>query len=177
MHPGALARNFLRLVSYVIGVGEGVQVAINQYCAAVGRPTPAWPSGYAAQDDVHVLTAQCSIEAISARRPRNRQKRQLGKSAEGELGPDRSFYFRGPRGVLNLRAQNLNAFLQLADGVDEETWTHHLRAGHYSHWFREVVKNDELSREARSVEADTSLPSAKTRERIKDAIRRRYKGT
>jgi len=63
VHPGALARNFLRLVSYVIGVGEGVQVAINHYCAAVGRPTPVWPPRYAAQDAVHVLTAQGNIEA------------------------------------------------------------------------------------------------------------------
>jgi hypothetical protein len=124
-----------------------------------------------------VLTAQGSIEAISARKPRNRQKRHLRKYAEGELGPDRSFYFRGPRDVLNLRAQNLNTFLQLTDGVDEETWTHHLRAGHYSRWFREVIKDDELAGEARSVEADASLPSADARERIKDAIRRKYTGT
>ena len=67
--------------------------------------------------------------------------------------------------------------MQLADGVDEETWTHHLRAGHYSRWFRDVIKDDELARETRSVEADTSLPSADARERIKDAIRRRYTGT
>jgi len=66
--------------------------------------------------------------------------------------------------------------LQLADGVDEETWTHHLRAGHYSRWFRDVIKDDELARETRSVEADTSLPPADARERIKDAIRRRYTG-
>jgi HAD superfamily hydrolase (TIGR01484 family) len=177
VHPGALARNFLRLVSNVIGVGEGAQVAINQFCAAVGRPIPAWLPGHAAQDDVHVLTTQGSIEGLSARRPRNWQKRHLRKYAEGELGPDRSFYFRGPRGVLNLRAQNLNTFLQLAEGVDEETWTHHLRAGHYSRWFRDVIKDAELACEARSVEADKSLPAADARTRIKDAIRHRYTGT
>jgi hydroxymethylpyrimidine pyrophosphatase-like HAD family hydrolase len=176
VHPGALARNFLRLVSNVIGVGEGAHLAIDQFCAAVGRPMPAWLP-HSTQGDVHVLTTQGSIEVISARRPSNWQKRHLRKYAEGELGPDRSFYFRGPRGVLNLRAQNLNAFLQLAEGVDEETWTHHLRAGHYSRWFRDVIKDDELACETRSLETDQSLSSADARARIKDAIRHRYTGT
>src|SRR5207244_490581 len=34
-------------------------------------------------------------------------RRHLRKYAEGELGDDRSFWFRGPEGALRLRAQNL----------------------------------------------------------------------
>jgi hypothetical protein len=41
---------------------------------------------------------------------------------------------RGPENALNLRAQNLMIFLQLADGVDDRTWQHHLHAGDYSRW-------------------------------------------
>jgi hypothetical protein len=26
-------------------------------------------------------------------------------------------------------------FLQIADGIDDATWEHHLRAGDYSAWF------------------------------------------
>jgi hypothetical protein len=38
-----------------------------------------------------------------------------------------SFYFRGPDDKLKLRAQNLAVFVQLAEGVDDETWLFHLR--------------------------------------------------
>jgi hypothetical protein len=40
-----------------------------------------------------------------------------------------SRYFRGPEGRLNLRAKNLALFLQIAEGIDDSTWLHHLRAG------------------------------------------------
>jgi hypothetical protein len=47
-------------------------------------------------------------------------------------------------------------FLQIAEGVDDRTWVHHLRAGDYSSWFRRVIKDDELAREAAGVEIDRS---------------------
>ena len=62
----------------------------------------------------------------SCRRTAERE-RHVRKYAEGELAPDRSFYFRGPDGTLNLRAQNLIVFNQMADGIDDGTWLHHLR--------------------------------------------------
>ena len=55
-------------------------------------------------------------------------ERHTRKYAEGELGEDKSFYFRGPDNALNLRAQNLTIFLQMADGVDDQTWRHHLES-------------------------------------------------
>jgi hypothetical protein len=34
----------------------------------------------------------------------------------------RSFFFRGRDGRMNLRAQNLIIFLQIAEGIDDDTW-------------------------------------------------------
>jgi hypothetical protein len=96
------------------------------------------------------------------------------KYATGELGEDKSFYFRGPAGQLKLRAQNLVLFIQLAAGVDDETWTHHLRNRDYSRWFREAIKDEGLAAEAAAVEADASLPPEDSRRLIRAAIERRY---
>src|SRR5207247_2222765 len=63
-------------------------------------------------------------------------RRHVRKYAEGELPPDRSFYFRGPQAALNLRAANLKRFCELVEGVDEATWAHHLKRGDYSAWMR-----------------------------------------
>ena len=72
--------------------------------------------------------------------------RHLRKYAEGNLGPQ-SFFFRGLGAKMNLRAQNLTAFCELAAGVDDDTWLFHLRTGDYSAWMRGVIKDDDLARE------------------------------
>jgi hypothetical protein len=101
-------------------------------------------------------------------------RRHVTKYAEGELPPDRSFYFRGPDDALELRAANLTRFCELADGVDERTWRHHLGRGDYSRWLRENVKDTELAEEVQQVEAMAARPTSETRPAVLDAIRRRY---
>ncbi|MBO0800308.1 MAG: phosphoglycolate phosphatase, partial [Blastocatellia bacterium] len=81
---------------------------------------------------------------------------------------------RGPAGKLNLRAQNLMVFLQMADGVDDETWLHHLRSGEYSTWFRAVIKDEALAQDAARVENDASLTASESRARLRALIERRY---
>ena len=107
-------------------------------------------------------------------KPKDKQQRHVRKYAEGELGEDKSFYFRGPEGALNLRAQNLTTFLQLAAGVDDKTWLHHLAEGAYSRWFTEAIKDPELAAEASSVEKDAGLSADDSRARIKELVDKRY---
>jgi hypothetical protein len=110
--------------------------------------------------------------------PRVEHKRHVRKYAEGELGPDKSFYFRGPEGRLNLRAQNLRLFLQVADGVDDDTWLHHLRQQDYSRWIRDALKDDDLADEVGRVEqtadATPALSPSESRALIRTAVETRY---
>jgi hypothetical protein len=108
--------------------------------------------------------------------PSDRSPRHRRKYAEGELGADKSFYFKGPEGKLNLRARNLVLFTQLAQGVDDATWLYHLRKGDYSAWFRQVIKDDELASEVEHIERDTSVAPTESRALIKTAIEERYTG-
>jgi hypothetical protein len=81
------------------------------------------------------------------------------KQVASALGEDDSFYFRGPAGNLNLRAQNLVLFNQIAEGVDDETWLYHLHRGDYSRWFREAIKDDVLADEVARVEEQRIGPT------------------
>jgi hydroxymethylpyrimidine pyrophosphatase-like HAD family hydrolase len=108
---------------------------------------------------------------VSPRRVEHR--RHIRKYTEGELPPDRSFFFRGPDNAMNLRAANLVRFVELADGVGDPTWAHHLRTGEYSGWVREMIKDPELAAEIQELER-ANLPPAESRQRVLDAIRRRY---
>jgi hypothetical protein len=106
--------------------------------------------------------------------PRSDLRRHQRKYAEGRIPDHHSFYFRGPYGKLNLRAQNLNLFLQLGDGVDDATWLHHLRAGDYSRWFRDVIRDEDLAAETSRVERDLQLDAQATRAAIHAAVEQRY---
>ena len=96
----------------------------------------------------------------------------LRKYAEGNLGPQ-SFFFRGPGARMNLRAQNLTSFCELAVGVDDDTWLFHLRRGGYSAWMRGIIKDEDLAREVVAVEDASHLGSTESRRMVRDAIDRR----
>jgi hydroxymethylpyrimidine pyrophosphatase-like HAD family hydrolase len=112
--------------------------------------------------------------AVKIAPPRQMHQRHKRKYALGDVGPERSFFFRGPRGSLNLRAQNLALFVQMASGIDDDSWTFHLRAGDYSRWFRDAIKDDALAQEAEGVERDGGLSPAESRARVREAIETRY---
>ncbi|HEX5931053.1 MAG TPA: HAD family hydrolase [Methyloceanibacter sp.] len=173
VHPEEVAAEFLKMVTTVVGVGEQAKKMIETFCGARGEACGTFPERPDAKHGL-VWTATGGVQAVALRRPKVRQKRHIRKYAQGELGEDRSFYFRGPQGALNLRAQNLAIFLQLAEGVDDQTWMHHLRAGEYSQWFDQAIKDEELAAEARIVEQDETLSVTETRTQIKKLVENKY---
>ena len=173
VHPDEVALDFLKMVSTVVGVGERAEEVIEKFCAARGERCPTYPMTPAAERGL-IWTSETGLQTLALSQPDARQKRHVRKYAEGELGEDKSFYFRGPDGSLNLRAQNLAIFLQMAEGVDDDTWTHHLRSGEYSQWFCEAIKDRELAEEARVIEQDKTLSAQETRSLIKELVERKY---
>jgi len=65
-------------------------------------------------------------------------------------------------------------FLQLADGIDDSTWMHHLQRGDYSHWFREIINDDDLAQIVAKVEQDKHTSARESRRKVKEAIESRY---
>lgn len=175
VHPESVSPHALKTVETIIAVGEGAPQVVEAFCKAIDIPPPGKMP--APTDDQVLLwrrSATTPPRLIKIERPRQARKRHTRKYAEGELGPDRSFYFRGPEGALNLRAQNLMIFLQIGEGVDDATWMHHLRAGDYSKWFATMIKDDELAAEAATAEQDESLSAQQSRTAISEAVMRRY---
>ncbi len=68
----------------------------------------------------------------------------------------------------------MNLFLQIADGVDDETWTHHLRQGDYSEWFRDKIKDAELADETKRIEQQSGISPQDSRAAIREEVERRY---
>lgn len=175
--PSLIAREALRSVKVVVAVGQTTRKTIEEARAQLGesggslQAADSLPKHHALvwRRDEPSVTQQ--VETIPGKLERRRHAR---KYAQGELAEEKSFYFTGPHRKLRLRAQNLMTFVQIGEGVDDETWTHHLRRHDYSHWVREAIGDDDLATELRAIEDERKSSPAQTRQRIADAVRKRY---
>ena len=173
VHPDHVAAAALDLVDALIVVGRDPQATLDAFTRARREARVRLPDG-GGDGSAWLVRRGAAPEQFRPAEPVRDKLRHQHKYAEGELGEDSSFYFRGPDNRLNLRAQNLEIFVQMADGVDEATWQHHLRNRDVSRWFRAVIKDEALAAEAEAVEADANLSADDSRARIRGAIERRY---
>ena len=176
VHPDHVAPAVLELVDTLIAVGRDAAATASAFFRR--RPHLPWKPPDSLEEippgQGWLLSARHSPIRFTILPPEAERRRHRRKYAEGELGPDRSFYFRGPEGRLNLRAQNLQLFAQIAEGVDDETWLHHLRRQDYSRWFRESIKDQTLADQVSVIEQSEGLSAAESRGRVKAAIEERY---
>lgn len=175
VHPDRIPPAALRAANVIVAIGPSADAVIRDVSQTIGVDPPRidrvdLPAGEA----LVWFRDSSSVRRIEYAASSAERKRHKRKYAHGELSEDTSFYFRGPERKLNLRAQNLMTFVQLAEGVDDATWLHHLRSGDYSRWFREDIKDPELAAEAARVELDRSLNPRQSREKIREAIEHRY---
>jgi hypothetical protein len=185
VHPDHVAPAVLSLIDTIIAVGEAPEQAIAAFSTALerlhaaGEPIaahfPAIGPTKLEQGEALVWSRGRGEPPFRLRiaPPRGERRRHLRKYAQGSLGEDKSFYFRGPAGKLNLRAQNLTLFNQIAEGVDDDTWLYHLHQGDYSRWLRDAIKDDGLADEVARIE-QRQTGAAESRAAIKAAIEERY---
>jgi len=177
VHPEHVSPVALAFVDVVIATGKAASKTLAEFgraaqvrlaCDVKVAPEPGqvlvWFPRSKGEDPVLLQTRM-------ARAERRRHKRNY---AQGELSPEQSFYFRGPEGKLNLRAQNLMTFLQMGEGVDDETWLFHARRGDYSRWFETMIKDEELAASAREIERNGSQGVAERRKELRAAVESRY---
>lgn len=175
VHPDWVAPGVLSEVNAIIAVGEAPEATFGGFAKALKVKPPKVADGKLASGQVLLWqrgsrTKPIKVDVTPATAERRRHQR---KYAAGELIYEEHFVFRGPREKLNLRAQNLIVFLQMAEGIDDETWTWHLERGDYTNWFRQVIKDGDLADAAEQI-ARMNLSPAKSREKIRDEVEKRY---
>jgi hypothetical protein len=180
VHPERVSAAALAFMDVVLALGEAAGETVTEFARAVHvaepRQLPA-KSPDSGQALLWVLRRGEPPVLLQTRRAKSERRRHKRNYAQGELSPEQSFYFRGPEGKLNLRAQNLLTFLQLGEGVDEETWLFHLRRGDFSQRFESVIKDEELASTAREIERIGPTRVAEGRKKLREAVESRYTGS
>ena len=173
VHPESVAPSVLASINLFLAIGEHPRATLRAFCdaAKLKMPHAAAPEKLPHGEALVWRVGERTAELVKTERATAERTRHSRKYIEGNLGPH-SFYFRGPEEKLNLKASNLLLFVQIADGVDDDTWLHHLRRGDYARWFRDEVKDPDL---ADAVERlDASLPAAESRAQIRTEVEKRY---
>ncbi|HKU14783.1 MAG TPA: HAD-IIB family hydrolase [Steroidobacteraceae bacterium] len=174
--PKLVAPSVLRALDTLIVLGDRPREMLREFTDA-NRVTPPDGVPEALNAGTALLwnkTAAGAADVLQLEPSKTERRRHLRKYAEGELPEDRSFYFRGPEGKLNLRAHNLILFMDLGDGVDDETWLHHLRRGEFSQWLRQGIKDTTLAGQIAAIERDEELDAAASRRKIRELIEAKY---
>jgi hypothetical protein len=174
VHADSVAPIVLETVDRIVVLGEHPEQTLAKFAAARGIPVPEvaavdrLPTGKAIMWQPPAAPIEIQIEP-----PKGERQRHSRKYAEGNLGQERAFVFRGPDGELKLAATNLMLFLLLGDGVDDGTWTFHLERGDYSKWIRTELKDDDLAGAIAAVEGGDLTPT-ESRAEVRRAIEARY---
>jgi HAD superfamily hydrolase (TIGR01484 family) len=176
VRPKLIAESAVRAVDTIITVGDDPSEMLADFARVHGVNTPA-VALKKLESGVAVMWQAGSAEVptvVTLEPSHTERKRHLRKYAEGELPEDRSFYFRGPEQKLKLRAHNLIQFMELADGVDDDTWVYHLKHGDVSEWLRCEIKDESLAEQVADVEHSPELDPTDSRHRVRKLIEALY---
>ena len=175
VHPIHVAPAALKVIDGALAVGKAPEDTLRGFAQSAGLDPPSIEPAELEQGQVVAwFPKQGSPFQVWTEPPKVEKNRHHRKYAEGTLQEERSFYFRGPENKLNLKAVNLMRFVEIAEGVDDETWLYHLRKSDYSTWFRRSIKDPELAEEAGEIEKDESLDAQMSRKLMAEIVERRY---
>lgn len=175
VHPEHIAPAMLDAIDIAVAIGPAPDRTLGSFARVARRPLD-WPGTLVHQPGHVVVWFARAGQAPFAMRPqpgRAERIRHRRKYAEGDLRWH-SFYFRGPAGRTNLKAQNLAIFSQIAQGIDEETWMFHLQRGDYSSWCRDSIRDSHLADEIERIERRHDLAPWQSRQMIRELINARY---
>jgi hypothetical protein len=170
--PEAVLRN----IDLFVAIGDDPSQSLAQYCKSLGESVPDLKPPIDRQEH-HAIAwwRQLGPPAWFHRLPpTSEHQRHRHGYLDGDMDPEHRFYFRGPKGELNLGAQNLRLFMQLGEGVDDETWLHHLRQGDYARWFRDIIKDDALAEVAENLPTNGEVTAQESRKKLFAFIRKKY---
>jgi energy-coupling factor transporter ATP-binding protein EcfA2 len=175
VHPRHVSAAALKKINTVMVVGREPKMALDEFAEAVNVPAPEAPTGDLPRGEALLWQmGEKQVTRLKSEAPRSEHHRHRRKYAEGQLEKEREFHFRGPGDKMDLRVQNLKTFVQIAEGIDAETWLFHLKRTDYSKWIREALKDPDLANEIELAEKDEALSERASRNRIKDAILQKY---
>ncbi|HWK03216.1 MAG TPA: HAD hydrolase family protein [Puia sp.] len=170
--PDTLEKAMLSKVGMLLTIGKNPHYPFDQFCRMMGESVPG-DIPFLAEDEICVWERNSPRPPykVRFRLPSQLQQRHKKKYAQGNMDKN-SFVFTGRENKLRLKANNLMVFMQMAEGVDPDTWLYHLHRKDYTNWFRHAIHDEELARVGE--EAEKIKDPRASRKHILDFIANKY---
>lgn len=174
--PELLHQSLLDQATTIMAVGQAPHDTIHHYASCIKAALPEIPIADLQKGEALVWhrpsgEAPFLIRTLVPQKILQRHKR---KYAIGDMGPD-SFIFTGPEAKLQLKASNLLRFVEIAEGVDDDTWLFHLQRHDYSTWMRDSVNDETLAEQVEKIE-DKEPDAVASRDAIAQLVKLHYTG-
>src|SRR6266511_57358 len=170
--PENLQRDILDGLETVVAVGDDTSTMLGQVAKAIDTSPPAADE---AGDAVAWRVDEGHLTCCAPIAARHRRRRHSAKRLSGDVGEGERLLVTGPDATLSLEVRNLSEMGRIAEGVDDASWSHHLRRGDWSRWVRDVIGDDDLA-EAIETIAATELDPAAGRRALREEVAVRYPG-
>jgi len=172
--PDRLHQLAQRGTSILIAIGDDPARYIREFCETIDEREPELNSPADGIEHHAVAWRIGADHAFWLSRPKQEvnHRRHLNSYYSGTLDEEMQFHFRGVDGKLDLPVENLRQFVRIGQGVDDETWQHHLQNRDISEWFEQVIRDEDLTALA-DQHADQS-DAVESRHEIFERIRRKY---
>ncbi|MFN8554420.1 MAG: HAD-IIB family hydrolase [Candidatus Obscuribacterales bacterium] len=174
VHPDELAQEALSSLDKALILGNQPKEMLEKFAIACGIDTKFDIEAPLESGEAFFWQHGKELKRIKIAPPHTERRRHLKKYAEGDVGPEKSFYFTGAKKQLNLRVQNLILFIQISEGIDDETWLYHLRNAEYSKWFAAAIKDEKLANQTAAIEENMSLSAEESKAAIHSLIKNTY---
>lgn len=171
--PELINRTIFSYVDLAIAIGDKPGDIMKKYAELKNIAMPDMPITPLEKGEAWIWESEKQKPfPVRLEKPAQLMQRHKKKYATGDM-LDKSFYFYGPGKKLNLKANNLMIFIQMAEGVDDDTWMYHLGRKEYSDWFRNAVHDGELADLTEQIEKNET-DAAKSKEAVLKLIKERY---
>lgn len=167
-----LQREVLAGLETVVAVGEDSAAMLEGVAETLGV---ALPAGDAAGEAVAWRLDSGELTRFAPVAATHRRRRHSAKALAGDVGDGQRLVVTGPDGALSLEVRNLSEMVRIAEGVDDATWSHHLRRGDWAGWVRAVIDDGELADAIDTIAAKDLDPDA-GRSALRDEVSARYPG-
>lgn len=174
--PELLHKPLLEQTTTVIAVGDDPVATLRSFAHITGDTIPAMPDTVLQKGEAMVWHRPSGEAPFLVRTavPQQVLQRHKRKYSAGDMGPD-SFIFTGRENKLQLKANNLQTFTELSQGVDDDTWMYHLEKNDYSRWIKDCVNDEALAEQVEKIEITEPDP-VRSRAEIARLIQLHYTG-
>ncbi len=171
-----VSMSVLQRMDYVISISDHPRKEIDDLAKELGVQLPIEQPSIESEGHKAIAWNRKTNELFSFHRLQAKERGQRHRHSllEGDMDEHLQFVFRGPECKLQLKASNLRRYIELAEGLDDDTWLFHLRRNDYSKWFKDVIKDDELAHHTEHIEQNDNHDAKSSREKIIQLIKERF---